>query len=317
MRRRDFVQTHGGHGRFHRRPRVPRRFRKAARPTRARPRPHPRRVRLRRSTPRTTRSSARRPRASASSMRSQDGKIVSEKLNDADWKPTDWGEPPALPIPGGSWDGVPMDSPIPNLAGDGPYQPTWDSLLQYEAPEWYRDAKFGIWAHWSPQCVPEAGDWYAPQYVHRGPPAIQISARALRPSLALRLQGSLRAVDAAQLGARRADRTLQKSRRAVLHLARQSSRRLRCLGLEASAVERRQPRPASRCGRHLGRGCAQARTALRRDRASGAQLVVVSDLARRRQSRPAGRRSLRWPHDRWPRAKTSGGKGSIRSGSTA
>ena len=42
-----------------------------------------------------------------------------------------------------------------------PFQPTWDSLLEYEAPEWYQDAKFGIWAHWSPQCVPEAGDWYA------------------------------------------------------------------------------------------------------------------------------------------------------------
>jgi alpha-L-fucosidase len=34
-------------------------------------------------------------------------------------------------------------------------------MLQYDAPEWYRDAKFGIWAHWSPQCVPEFGDWYA------------------------------------------------------------------------------------------------------------------------------------------------------------
>src|SRR6201994_4547333 len=63
--------------------------------------------------------------------------------------------------PAGSWDGVPMNSPIPDLSSQGPYKPTWDSLLQYEAPEWYRDAKFGIWAHWSPQCVPEDGDWYA------------------------------------------------------------------------------------------------------------------------------------------------------------
>ena len=88
------------------------------------------------------------------------GKIISEKLDEARWKPTGWGEPPELPIPGGSWDGVPMVSPIPNLAGTGPFQPTWESLLQYETPEWYRDAKFGIWAHWGPQCVPEAGDWY-------------------------------------------------------------------------------------------------------------------------------------------------------------
>ena len=87
------------------------------------------------------------------------GKIVETKLNDADWTASAWGNPPELP--GGSWDGVPMQAPIEGLNGSGPYQATWDSLLHYEAPEWYQDAKFGIWAHWSPQCVPEAGDWYA------------------------------------------------------------------------------------------------------------------------------------------------------------
>jgi alpha-L-fucosidase len=87
--------------------------------------------------------------------------IVAEKLDNATWKATEWGSPAPLPIAGPSWDGVPLESPLPNLAGDGPYKPTWDSLQQYEAPEWYQDAKFGIWAHWSPQCVPEAGDWYA------------------------------------------------------------------------------------------------------------------------------------------------------------
>ncbi len=43
----------------------------------------------------------------------------------------------------------------------GPFQPTYESLKQYKTPEWFRDAKFGIWAHWSAQCVPEQGDWYA------------------------------------------------------------------------------------------------------------------------------------------------------------
>jgi alpha-L-fucosidase len=47
-------------------------------------------------------------------------------------------------------------------AGEGPYEPTWESLAKYgQAPDWFRDAKFGIWAHWGPQCEPEAGDWYA------------------------------------------------------------------------------------------------------------------------------------------------------------
>ena len=44
----------------------------------------------------------------------------------------------------------------------GPFKPDWASLTsRYQAPDWFRDAKFGIWAHWSAQCVPEAGDWYA------------------------------------------------------------------------------------------------------------------------------------------------------------
>ena len=30
----------------------------------------------------------------------------------------------------------------------GKYQPTWESLSDYQCPEWFRDAKFGIWAHW-------------------------------------------------------------------------------------------------------------------------------------------------------------------------
>lgn len=43
----------------------------------------------------------------------------------------------------------------------GPFQPDWRSLEQYETPAWYKNAKFGIWAHWGPQCQPGYGDWYA------------------------------------------------------------------------------------------------------------------------------------------------------------
>ena len=44
---------------------------------------------------------------------------------------------------------------------DGPFKPSWESLATYQTPEWFRDVKFGIWAHWGPQCEPEDGDWYA------------------------------------------------------------------------------------------------------------------------------------------------------------
>jgi len=84
---------------------------------------------------------------------------------DADWRAVvheGWGTSGAEAGPG-TWDGVSLRAPsdIPDLTGDGPYKATWGSLLAYDAPEWYRDAKFGIWAHWSPQCVPEDSDWYA------------------------------------------------------------------------------------------------------------------------------------------------------------
>ncbi|MGA2219383.1 MAG: alpha-L-fucosidase, partial [Terracidiphilus sp.] len=92
----------------------------------------------------------------------KDGKIVEERLDETTWQPPPRNyNAPAVAVAGGLWNNVPLESPIPNLAGEGPYKPAWDSLLGYEAPDWYRDAKFGIWAHWSPQCVPEAGDWYA------------------------------------------------------------------------------------------------------------------------------------------------------------
>ena len=52
----------------------------------------------------------------------------------------------------------------------GKFSPTWQSLGQYRTPEWFRDAKFGIWAHWGPQCEPEDGDWYARNMYMEGSP---------------------------------------------------------------------------------------------------------------------------------------------------
>ena len=52
---------------------------------------------------------------------------------------------------------------LPGLAAGGePFAADWQSLATgYRHPDWFRDAKFGIWAHWGPQCQPEFGDWYA------------------------------------------------------------------------------------------------------------------------------------------------------------
>ena len=51
----------------------------------------------------------------------------------------------------------------------GKFEPTWESLeSQYQTPEWFRNAKFGIWAHWGPQCVEGSGDWMAREMYMEG-----------------------------------------------------------------------------------------------------------------------------------------------------
>ncbi len=42
----------------------------------------------------------------------------------------------------------------------GTFGNDWESLSAWECPEWFKDAKFGIWAHWGPQCQAEDGARY-------------------------------------------------------------------------------------------------------------------------------------------------------------
>jgi alpha-L-fucosidase len=44
---------------------------------------------------------------------------------------------------------------------EGPFRADWNSLSQYKVPDWYRDAKFGIFIHWGVYSVPAFGsEWY-------------------------------------------------------------------------------------------------------------------------------------------------------------
>lgn len=61
------------------------------------------------------------------------------------------------------------------IGRQGPFRPDWESLQKYQAPEWYRDAKFGIFIHWGVYSVPAFGsEWYprlmyvegSPEYKH-------------------------------------------------------------------------------------------------------------------------------------------------------
>ena len=48
------------------------------------------------------------------------------------------------------------------------FQPTVESLEAYKCPEWFRDAKFGIYLHWGVYSVAERGEWYARQMYIEG-----------------------------------------------------------------------------------------------------------------------------------------------------
>ena len=50
------------------------------------------------------------------------------------------------------------------------FSPSFESLTQYRCPDWFLDAKFGIWSHWGPQSVPMFGDWYARNMYIQGSP---------------------------------------------------------------------------------------------------------------------------------------------------
>ena len=62
------------------------------------------------------------------------------------------------------------------VAGQAAYKPNWDSLNQYRCPEWFRDAKFGIYMHWGLETVPGkktgiSDGWYARHmYMQTGAP---------------------------------------------------------------------------------------------------------------------------------------------------
>jgi alpha-L-fucosidase len=54
-----------------------------------------------------------------------------------------------------------IQSDIDRTIAAGPFAASWGSLENYRIPQWYKDAKFGIFIHWGPYSVPAFDDeWY-------------------------------------------------------------------------------------------------------------------------------------------------------------
>src|SRR5271165_730350 len=56
---------------------------------------------------------------------------------------------------------------VDRASHDGPFRPDWESLQKYEVPEWYKDAKFGIFIHWGVYSVPAFGNEWYPRNMYR------------------------------------------------------------------------------------------------------------------------------------------------------
>jgi len=56
---------------------------------------------------------------------------------------------------------------VDNTDRQGPFRPDWESLQKYEVPDWYKDAKFGIFIHWGVYSVPAYGNEWYPRNMYR------------------------------------------------------------------------------------------------------------------------------------------------------
>ena len=94
---------------------------------------------------------------------------------------------------------------IDRVIGQGPYEATWESLSKHKTPDWFMDAKFGIFIHWGVYSVPAFGnEWYSrsmylewkPEFEHHIKPmdlkkslAIKILSRFSEQNTSMRLHG--------------------------------------------------------------------------------------------------------------------------------
>ena len=67
------------------------------------------------------------------------------------------------------------------VAARGPFAPAWTSLEKFQTPDWYQDAKFGIFIHWGLYSVPAFGnEWYPRNMYKKGEKAFEHHVEDLR-----------------------------------------------------------------------------------------------------------------------------------------
>jgi alpha-L-fucosidase len=71
---------------------------------------------------------------------------------------------------------------VDRQGNDGPFRPDWASLQKYQEPEWYPDAKFGIFIHWGLYSVAAFdNEWYSRNMYQKDSPEFKHHVAAYGP----------------------------------------------------------------------------------------------------------------------------------------
>jgi hypothetical protein len=135
----------------------------------------------------------------------------------------------------------------------GPFSAADASLERYSCPEWFRDAKFGIWAHWGPSSAIGDGDWYARNMYMEGSPQYQYHLKTYGHPVEIRLQGYDPALESRAIRSTGAHPALRASRREILRQHGRALRQLRPVEL-APPLELGEYGPAPRHRRRVAGG---------------------------------------------------------------
>ena len=65
------------------------------------------------------------------------------------------------------YDLQPYLNTIEDVIAQGPFKDTWESLSAYQVPDWYQNAKFGIFIHWGVYSVPAFGNEWYPRHMYK------------------------------------------------------------------------------------------------------------------------------------------------------
>jgi alpha-L-fucosidase len=77
-----------------------------------------------------------------------------------------------------------MLASVDKVAQEGQFKPDWDSLKGYKIPQWYQDAKFGIFIHWGVYSVPAFGsEWYPRKMYLQGTPELEHEIATYGPQI--------------------------------------------------------------------------------------------------------------------------------------